>query len=192
MSNIICFHSPQSPILDFIIRQHEAHAKPTSGKLETSWGKLHTFKIYVLPDSVSGWSSTAAICYTIVCGIFHSIPWVLAAVLTEIYSRDWNIVTHALKGFDHTKSSWVTFPMMLMHLFAVSMIAPCLVVIGLSQKVHRWPPNTSVFKLWQDWYLAAAQATKPRHYWRGECLYIHSFPQFVIREHACTRIFCHR
>lgn len=35
----------------------------------------------------------------------------------------------------------MTFPVMLLHLIAVSIIVPCLVAVGLSQKVHDWTPN---------------------------------------------------
>ena len=42
----------------------------------------------------------------------------------------------------------MSIPVMLMSVVVVSMIGPCLVAVGLSQKVHRWPPKASVFNIW--------------------------------------------
>ena len=57
-------------------------------------------------------------------------------------------MTTAMKGFDHSKVGSMTLSVLLVNLAICSVIVPCLVAIGLSQKLHDWPPEVSTFKLW--------------------------------------------
>ena len=59
-----------------------------------------------------------------------------------------NAMTSAMKGFDHSRAGAMTMATLLMHIAVCSFIVPCLVAIGLSQKLHDWPPQASTFKLW--------------------------------------------
>lgn len=57
-------------------------------------------------------------------------------------------MTSAMKGFDHSRAGSTTMATLLMHIAVCSFIVPCLLAIGLSQKLHDWPPQASTFKLW--------------------------------------------
>ena len=57
-------------------------------------------------------------------------------------------MTSAMKGFDHSRAGAMTMATLLMHIAVCSFIVPCLLAIGLSQKLHDWPPQASTFKLW--------------------------------------------
>ena len=57
-------------------------------------------------------------------------------------------MTTAMKGFDYSKVGSMTLSVLLVNLVICSVIVPCLIAIGLSQKLHDWPPVASSFKLW--------------------------------------------
>ena len=55
-------------------------------------------------------------------------------------------MTSAIKGFGPSEQN--QGPKLIVYAVACALIVPCMVGIGLSQKLSRWPKEEASFKLW--------------------------------------------
>jgi hypothetical protein len=78
----------------------------------------------------------------------HRTPRFQSSKRATLISTNSALMTSAIKGFHHEPKAVNLTPQHLISMAICSMIAPCLIGIGISQKLNQWPLNTAVFKIW--------------------------------------------